>query len=80
MVGKPLNIFYFCDILPFLIVYKAIKFLLLVAFFLSLLANTRTGRVGGNLSALRQIVFRPPHRTVLALFTHTALLAIIYRI
>ena len=30
--------------------------------------------VGGNLSALRQIVFHPPHRTVLALFTHTALL------
>ena len=36
-------------------------------------ARAIPGQVGGNLSPFREIVFHTPHRTVHALFTHTAL-------
>ena len=42
MVGKPLNVFHFCDILPFLIHYMVIQFLILVGLFLVCISNTRT--------------------------------------
>src|SRR4051794_9464497 len=56
MVGKPLNVFHFCDILPFLIDYMVIQFLILVGLFLVCISNTRTAYLFPHCSICYQSV------------------------